>query len=180
MKICRGSDCQLQKCVPTITQQLLQSIIRGRIEKKIAKIFNCLSNQRKQWQGGCSVCTRAHWSELVMSKANWTAVVAIYNFEIGLSPSNLKLNTTSSSHRFLFAILSQFKFYSFVTWHFKYVIYQKEVAKLDLKVSLLPQFPWWLTKHTLHVGELVIRHSEGESMEFMTARHRRKPHMQDN
>ena len=88
-KICRGGDCQLQKCVPTITQQLLQSIIRGRIQIFFAKIFNCLSNHRKQWQGGCSVCTRAHRSELVMSKANWTAVVAIYNFEIGLSPSNI-------------------------------------------------------------------------------------------
>ena len=42
-KICRESDCQLQKCVPTITQQLLQSIIRGRIEMKKLPKFSIVS-----------------------------------------------------------------------------------------------------------------------------------------
>ena len=46
-KICRGSDCQLQKCVPTITQQLLQSIIRGRIERKKLPKFSIVSAIRE-------------------------------------------------------------------------------------------------------------------------------------
>ena len=50
-KICRGSDCQLQKCVPTITQQLLQSIIRGRIEKKSCQNFQLSQQSQKAMTG---------------------------------------------------------------------------------------------------------------------------------